>query len=78
MWTKIHGVPWLGEMITRQCRAWTCLPCLLDHMDPTFRFLSFVIHRTAFAVVLLQHRMPVHIEHLKENTVFRISQLFLT
>lgn len=63
MRTKIHGVLWLGEMIGRQCRDWTCLPCLLDHMDPSFRFLTFVIHRIVFVVVFLQHRMTVHTQN---------------
>lgn len=77
--TKICGILQLREMPGRHCRGWMCAPYLLDHVDPTSRFLVFIIHKTVFVVVFLQHRMNVHREkHLKENMVSRILQLFLT
>lgn len=77
--TKICEILQFREMTGRHCRGWMCAPYLLDHVDPTFRFLVFVIHKTVFVVVFLQHRLNVHREkHLKENMVSRILQLFLT
>lgn len=59
---------WLGDMFTMPFRPY----------GPNF--FTFVIHRTAFVVVFLQHRMSVYTQRAPEGEyeVSRLSQLFLT